>query len=49
MENKTTPAAIVRIYRPELSPEERTRRMAAIERAAADLILASLRAKKTEY
>ena len=46
MENKATPRAIVRIHRPELSPEERARRMASIERAAAALILATLRATK---
>lgn len=49
MENKTRPCAVVRIHRPELTPEERARRMASIERAAAALILATLRAKKTEY
>lgn len=41
MENKTTPAAIVRVHRPDLTPEERAKRMERIEQAAADLILAA--------
>lgn len=32
------PGAIVRVYRPELSPEERARRMKLIHDAAADLL-----------
>lgn len=32
------PDAIVRVYRPELTPEERARRMAAIERQAINLL-----------
>lgn len=39
-------AAIVRIHRPELTPEERTRRMAAIEQAAARLIMATRESKR---
>lgn len=34
------PGAIVRVYRPELSPEERARRMKIIHDAAADLLRA---------
>ena len=41
MKNKQTPPAIVRIYRPTLTPEERDRRMEAIKQAATKLILAS--------
>ena len=32
------PNAIVRVYRPELTPEERTRRMKAIYRHASNLL-----------
>lgn len=35
------PAAIVRVHRPELTPEERAKRMEQIRRAAANLILAA--------
>lgn len=38
--------AIVTIHRPELTPQERERRMAEIKRAAADLIIAADRHKK---
>lgn len=38
---KKTPAAVVRIHRPELTPEERTRRMEEIKRAATALIVAA--------
>lgn len=37
--------AIVRIIRPELTPEEREKRMAAIKKAAVDLVLATEKAK----
>lgn len=40
MENKTPPA-IVRIHRPELTPEEHAKRMERIKQAAANLILAA--------
>lgn len=40
------PPAIVRIHRPDLSPEERAKRMELIHQAAANLILA---AKKSTY
>lgn len=40
------PAAIVRIHRPELTPEERARRMEGIKQAAARLIIAAHEAKK---
>ena len=41
----TTERAVVTVTRPELTPEEREKRMAAIHRAAADLIVATMRAK----
>jgi hypothetical protein len=41
MSNKPTPAAIVHVHRPDLTPEERARRMARISQAAANLILAA--------
>ena len=34
------PAAIVRVHRPELTPEERARRMKSIKEAAERLLLA---------
>jgi hypothetical protein len=40
MKNKT-PTVIVRIRRPELSPDEHAKRMEEIKRAAANLILAT--------
>ena len=40
------PPAIVRIHRPELTPEERAKRMEGIEQAAARLIIAAREAKK---
>ena len=41
MKEKTTQPAVVRIHRPELTPEERAKRMEAIKRAATNLILAA--------
>lgn len=37
---------IVRIHRPELTPEERARRMKRIEEAAAELLIAAEIARK---
>ena len=37
--------AIVRITRPELTPEEREKRMAAIKKAVVDLVIATEKAK----
>lgn len=37
------PNAIVRIHRPELSPEERSKRMKAIHDAAANLLANAIR------
>lgn len=37
----TTPAVIVRIHRPDLTPEERAKRMELIRQAAANLIVAA--------
>lgn len=45
MEKK--PRAIVTVRRPELTPEERAKRMAEIETAARELIVATMRAKAT--
>lgn len=39
---------IVHVYRPELTPEERARRMAQIEAAAAKLLIAAYEKKKKE-
>ena len=39
---------IVRVHRPELSEEERARRMESIKQAAADLIRAAERNRKHE-
>jgi hypothetical protein len=36
---------IIRVTRPQLTPEERERRMEAIKKAAVDLVLAAERAK----
>ena len=41
MKNNQTPPAIVRIHRPNLTPEERDKRMEAIKQAATKLILAA--------
>lgn len=41
------PAAIVRIHRPELTPEEREKRMAEIKRAAENMVRACLSKKST--
>lgn len=38
---KNTPPAIVRVHRPDLTPEERAKRMEHIKQAAANLILAA--------
>lgn len=45
MEKK--PRAIVTVRRPELTPEERAKRMEEIKQAAHDLIVATMRAKAT--
>jgi hypothetical protein len=38
---RTTPPAVVRVHRPDLTPEERAKRMERIKQAAANLILAA--------
>jgi hypothetical protein len=43
MGNKKTPAVIVRVTRPELTPDERAERMAEIKRAATGLIVATMK------
>lgn len=40
MENK--PTAIVRVHRPDLTPEERAQRMAAIKKATENLLRATI-------
>lgn len=40
-----TPNAIIRIHHPDLTKEERAKRMKAIETAAVNLALANLRAE----
>lgn len=42
---KTSPAVIVTVHRPELTPEERAKRMAEIKTAATALIMAQMKAK----
>ena len=37
---------IIRVHRPELTEEERARRMARIQRAAEELLIAAERARK---
>ena len=44
MKTKTTPPAIVRVHRPDLTPEERAKRMERIQQAATNLILAARKA-----
>ena len=38
---KNKPTAIVRIHRPDLTPEERAKRMERIKQAAASLVMAA--------
>lgn len=38
---------IIRVTRPELGPKERAQRLEAIKKAAADLVLAQTKGKKT--
>ena len=46
MENKKSPVITVRVTRPELTQEERARRMAEIKRAATGLIVATMRKQR---
>ena len=48
MENKKSPAIICRVTRPDLSPEEMATRMAAIKKAATELIVATMRNQRRE-
>lgn len=41
-----TPTAIVRVHRPNLTPEEYARRMEAIRKAAVDMVIATQRIKR---
>ena len=45
MQNNPSPKVIVRVTRPELTPEERAERAAEIKRAATGLIVATMREK----
>ena len=47
METRNTPTIICRVTRPELTPEERARRMEAIKKAATELIVAQMRRAAT--
>ena len=40
--------AIIHISRPELTPEERAKRMEAIKKAAVDLVIATERVKRSK-
>ena len=40
---KNSTPVIVTVHRPELTPEERAKRMAEIKKAAADLIVAQMK------
>ena len=44
MKTNATPAAIVRIHRPDLTTEERAKRMEQIKQAATNLIVAAQKA-----
>jgi len=44
---KNTEEAIVRVYRPELSGEERARRMRELHRAAEDLLKEVIKLERT--
>lgn len=43
MDTKKRPAIICRVTRPELTPEERATRLAAIKQAATELIVATMK------
>ena len=42
----TYPNAIVRVHLPDLTPDERERRMRAVKKAAEDLLKADIRERK---
>lgn len=42
---KKSPPVIVTVHRPELTPEERARRMEEIKQAAKELIMAQMKAQ----
>ncbi len=46
MESKIKPTIICRVTRPELTPEERDRRMAEIKEAATALIVAQMKIRR---
>lgn len=41
--------AIIHVHRPELTPEEREKRMKAIKKAAVDLVIATERKKAARH
>lgn len=41
VETIKTPTAVIRVHRPELTPEEKARRMKSIEEAAVRLLIAA--------
>jgi hypothetical protein len=43
MDSKKSPVIICRVTRPDLTPEERAERMAAIKQAATELLVATMR------
>lgn len=43
---KTRPAAIVQVYHPDITPEERAKRMELIRQAAADLVITTRRNRR---
>lgn len=43
---KSTPTAIVRVHRPDLTPEERAKRLEEIRKAAINVILAAERIER---
>lgn len=46
MSSTPNPTIVVRVHRPDLTPEERTKRMDQIHQAAASLILAAKKVHK---
>ncbi len=48
MSGNPAPAAIIRVHRPELSPEDRERRMELIKKAAANVIIAFQKSKNQD-
>ena len=47
MKKNQAPKPIIRVHHPDITPEERARRMELIRKAAVDLIIATERNKRT--